>query len=83
MREQAKSLKQEIEQSPRESADTSGGMTLQQVAVAIGLNYNRLVATKNKMSVETFLEYLHRKSGVAWRYDATAARYGKYFQRGS
>jgi hypothetical protein len=55
-------------------------MTLQQVAAAIGLNYNRLVATKNKMSMEAFLEYLQRKSGVAWRYAATAARYGKYFQ---
>ncbi len=56
------------------------GMTLQQLATTIGLNYHRLVATKNKMSLEAFLEYLHHKSGIVWRYDATVGRYGKYFQ---
>lgn len=56
-------------------------MTLQQVASSIGLNYTKLVTTKNKMlTVEAFLEYLHSKSGVQWRYDVTAGRYGKYFR---
>lgn len=57
------------------------GMTLQQVASSIRLNYTKLVTTKNKMpSVEAFLEYLHQKSSLRWQYDSTSGRYGKYFR---
>jgi len=64
----------------KEPVAAEEGMTLQQVATAIGMNYSNLSQTRNKMSVEAFLEYLHQKSGLMWRYDAKAGRYGKYFR---
>ena len=74
-----------IDQSKLKVAQTQNddnGMTLEQVARRIGLEYTRLVSTRKRLGgadSEKFLAYLEEKSGIRWKYETGSGRYGKYY----
>lgn len=81
MREKRKSPRQEHDlKRPSDPVDAEAGLTLQQVAAALSLNFTTLSRTRSNMTNDEFLSYLERKSGQKWRFDRNVGRYGKYFQ---
>lgn len=55
-------------------------MSLKEVAAAIGLNYSRLSATRQKMDDVEFLAYLDAKSPHRWGFDRAKGQKGLFYR---